>query len=182
MLMLTIFVLYLKYPFLVNLVPKFIISFLKRNLVSRIIEICRLNYGVCFICFWLEIPCLGKFCAKNQNCQFKLIFSTQINSNMKNSMKMLIFSVFDKMYPFSRNLFQKIKIVFDLNMQNLMMIFFFFFPFQVKSILFWVNLVHKFKISKPVIIVSRNPPSFWFPWSLALVCNSTVFIQNVICY
>ena len=182
MLMLTIFVLYLKYPFLVNLVPKFIISFLKRNLVSQIIEICRLNDGVCFICFWLEIPCLGKFCAKNQNCQFKLIFSTQINSNMKNSMMTLIFSVFDKMYPFSRNLFQKIKIVFDLNMQNLMMIFIIFFLFQVKSILFWVNLVHKFKISKPAIIVSRNPPSFWFPWLLALVCNSTVFIQNVICY
>ena len=146
MVMLTIFVLYLKYPFLVNLVPKFVIAFLKRNLVSRIIEICRLNDGVCFICFWLEIPCLGKFCAKNQNCQFKLKFSTQINSNMKNSMMMLIFSVFDKMYPFLR------------------------------------NLVHKFKISKPAIIVSRNPPSFWFPWLLALVCNSTVFVQNVICY
>ena len=140
MVMLTTFVLYLKYPFLVNLVPKFVIAFLKRNLVSRIIEICRLNDGVCFICFWLEIPCLGKFCAKNQNCQFKLKFSTQINSNMKNSMMMLIFSVFDKMYPFLRNLFQKIKIVFDLNMQNLMMIFIFFF-FFFRSKVFFSGLI-----------------------------------------
>ena len=34
--------------------------------------------------FWLEIPFLGKCDQKSQNCQFKLKFGTQTNSNMQN--------------------------------------------------------------------------------------------------
>ena len=58
-----------------------------------------------------EIPFLGKFCPKYQNHRFKLKFGTETNVNMQNSMVMLIFSVFDRKYPFWANLVQNIKIV-----------------------------------------------------------------------
>ena len=48
---------------------------------------------------------------KNQNCQFKLKIGVYSNSNMKYSMVMLTFSVFNWNYPFWENLVQKIKIV-----------------------------------------------------------------------
>ena len=48
----------------------------------------------------------GQIWSKNQNCQFNLEFGTQTNSNMKNSIVMLIVSAFDRKYPFLRNLFQ----------------------------------------------------------------------------
>ena len=44
--------------------------------------------------FWLEIPFLGKFDQKSQNCQFKLKFGTQTNSNMQNSMAVFTFFCF----------------------------------------------------------------------------------------
>ena len=37
-------------------------------------------------CFRLEIPILGKFDPKNQNCKLRLKFGTKTNSNMQNSM------------------------------------------------------------------------------------------------
>ena len=58
-----------------------------------------------------EIPFLGRFGQKNQNCQSKLKFCTQTNSNMQNSVMMFSISVFDHKYPFWVNLVQKIKIV-----------------------------------------------------------------------
>ena len=64
-----------------------------------------------FLCFWPEIPFLGKFGPKNQNYQFKLKFGTYTNSNMQNSMVMFIFFVFDWKYPFWANLVQKVKII-----------------------------------------------------------------------
>ena len=37
---------------------------------------------------------------KNQNCQFKLKFGTFTNSNMQNSMVLLILSILDRKHPF----------------------------------------------------------------------------------
>ena len=37
---------------------------------------------------------------KNQNCQFKLKFGTFTNSNMQNSMALLILSILDRKHPF----------------------------------------------------------------------------------
>ena len=50
--------------------------------------------------FRLGILFLGKFSPNNQNFQFELKVSTQTNLNMKNSMVMFIFSVFDQKYLF----------------------------------------------------------------------------------
>ena len=63
-------------------------------------EYTELIGSVQFTCFRLEIPFLGKFGPKNQNCQFELKIGTQANLNMKNSMIMFIFPVFDWKYPF----------------------------------------------------------------------------------
>ena len=59
----------------------------------------------------MEIPFLGKFGPKCQNYQLKLQFCTQTSSNMQNSMAVFTFSVFDRKYPFWKNLVQNIKIV-----------------------------------------------------------------------
>ena len=82
-----------------------------RNLVPRLIRICRIQWCYSLFCFWVEIPFLGKFGPKNQNCHFKLKFGTYTNSNMQNSMVMFILSVFDWKYPFWANLVQKVKII-----------------------------------------------------------------------
>ena len=63
------------------------------------------------ICFRLEIPFLGKFGPKNQNCQFILKFGTQTNSNMQNSMGMFTVLGFDPKYLFWAYLVQKFKFV-----------------------------------------------------------------------
>ena len=82
----------------------------------------------------MEIPYLGKFGPKNQNCHFKLKFGTYTNSNLQNSMVMFILSLFDRKYPFRANLDQKIKLVM-----------FIFFVFYLKYP-FWENLFQNFKI------------------------------------
>ena len=60
--------------------------------------------------FRRKAPFLGKFAPKNQNCQSKLKFGTQTNSNMQNSMMVFFFSIFDRKYIFWANLVQKIEI------------------------------------------------------------------------
>ena len=62
-----------------------------------------------FFCFRLEIPLLGKFGPKNQNCHFKLKIGTNNNSNMQSSVVMLTFSIFNMKYPFWAYLAQKTK-------------------------------------------------------------------------
>ena len=54
---------------------------------------------------------LGKFGPKLQNWIFKLKFGTMTNSNLKNSIVMFTFSVFDRKHPFWANLVQKFKVV-----------------------------------------------------------------------
>ena len=45
-----------------------------------------------------EIPVQDKSSLKNQNCQFQLKFDIQTNSNMQDSMVVLTFSVFDRIF------------------------------------------------------------------------------------
>ena len=101
----------------------------------------------------MEIPFLGKFGSKNQNCQLKLKFGTYTNSNMQNSMVMFIYFVFDWKYPFWANLVQKIKIIsWSWNLvPGLIQICRIqwccsrYFFFEWKDCL-WVNLVQKVEI------------------------------------
>ena len=96
---------------------------------------------------------LGKFSLKYQNCQFKLKFGTQTNSNMQNSKVIITFSVLPLKYPFWANLVKKNKIVsLSWNlvarliwMQNLMVVF--TFPvFLDRKHTFRVNSVQKIEI------------------------------------
>ena len=111
MILFTFFVFEWKYPFWANLVQKVKIISWSWNLVARLIRICRIQWCCSLFCFWVEIPFLGKFGPKNQNCHFKLKIGTYTNSNMQNSMILFTFFVLERKYPFWANLFQKIKIV-----------------------------------------------------------------------
>ena len=57
-----------------------------------------------------EIPFLGKFGPKNQNCYFKMKFGSYTHLNMQSSIVMLTFSVLERKNPFWANLVQKIKL------------------------------------------------------------------------
>ena len=88
MIMFTFAVLNQKYPFLANLVQKTTIATLSRNLVLRLIPICKIRWGdVHIFGFDIEHPF---FCPKTQNCLFKVKFDTQTHLNMQNSMVQLI--------------------------------------------------------------------------------------------
>ena len=75
-----------KYPFWAYLVQKNKIVSLSRNLVQRIIAICKIPLST-FSVFSLEIPFLNKFVPKNRDCQFELKVGTYTNSNMENSIR-----------------------------------------------------------------------------------------------
>ena len=68
------------------------------------IRICRIQWLCLLFRFRPQIPFLGKFGSKNQNCQFILKFGTWTNSNIQNSMAMFNFSAFYWNYPFWANL------------------------------------------------------------------------------
>ena len=53
-----------------------------------------------FVCFRLEIPLMGIFGLKNQNCQFNLKFVTRTKSYMQNSMVVFTFSVLYRKHSF----------------------------------------------------------------------------------
>ena len=57
-------------------------------------EYAELNDTVHFFSFGVEIPFLGKFGPRNENCHFKLKFGTYTNLNIQNSMVMFIFFLF----------------------------------------------------------------------------------------
>ena len=69
--------------FEVNLVQKIKFVGLNWNLVLNSFEYAQFNGDADFFCFWPKIHFLGKFGAKNQNCQFKLKFSSYTNSNLQ---------------------------------------------------------------------------------------------------
>ena len=52
----------------------------------------------CVFCFRLEIPFLCEIGPKIQNYQFKRNFGIKTNLNMRNSVMMFTFSVFDRKY------------------------------------------------------------------------------------
>ena len=69
--------------------------------------------NACSLLNWLffsVVRFLVKLGLKTQNCQFKLKFGTQTNSNKQNSMMMFTFPVFNQKYPPWANLVQKFKI------------------------------------------------------------------------
>ena len=74
-------------------------------------EYAEFSGGVDFFRFRLEILFLNKFGPKNQNCQFKVKFDIQPNSNMQNSVVVFTFFVFDRKYPVWANLVQNVRIV-----------------------------------------------------------------------
>ena len=89
----------------------------------------ELNGDVHFFRFPSEIPSLGKFGPKIQNCQIKLKPGTKINSNMQNWMVLFTFYVLN---VFGQILIQKkqncqFKLKFgnatNLNMQNSVVMF-----------------------------------------------------------
>ena len=100
-----------KYLTWANLVQKF------KTVQSEIcykdsFEYAKFNGGVCFISFRLKIATLfGELRQKNRNCQFKLKIGTQTNSNMKNSIVVLIFFCFRPEVYFFWNFVPKIEIV-----------------------------------------------------------------------
>ena len=79
---------------------------------TRLIWICRITWKISdvhFFCFRPEKTFLGKSGQKNR--QFKLKFNTNTNLNVRNSMMMFTFSVFELKYLSWVNLVQKFKIV-----------------------------------------------------------------------
>ena len=99
-----------KYSFRKNLVQNTKIVSLSWNLTPRI-WYTKFNGGVHFFGFRPEIPFFQHFGAKKQNYQFKVIFGTETNSDMQNSIVLFTFFVFNLKYPFWQNLVEKDKIV-----------------------------------------------------------------------
>ena len=86
--------------------PWYVITLVKRtlNLTHHSWKYSELNGHVDFFHFRPEISVLGKFDPKTQNCQFKLKFGTQTNSN---SIVKLAFFRFQPEIPFSGKFSQK---------------------------------------------------------------------------
>ena len=86
-----------EYIFCVNLVQKPKLISLSWKFVPRQIQICRIPWWCSIFLFSTGNSSLGKFGPKIQNGQFELKFGTKINFNlnMRNSMMMLPYSVFD---------------------------------------------------------------------------------------
>ena len=91
------------------------------NSVYRIIQICSTMFS--FFRFWPEIPILGKFRPKTQHCLLTVKFGAKTNTKVKNSVSNFVW--------------------LNSNMQDLMVIFFFFWDWRYP---FWANLVQKTKI------------------------------------
>ena len=125
------------------------------------IWICIIQWYVHFFWFWPQIPFLGRFGPKNQNCQFILKFGTWTNSNMQNSGAMFNFSAFDWNYSFWANLVQIIKIV-SLS-RNLVLRLIPICRIEWGCSLFYVLILNTF---------------FGHIWSK----NSNFFVQGEICY
>ena len=96
-----------KYPFWTNLIQKIKTVSLSQNLILKLIRICRIQWrDVHLYCFLPEAPFLGKYCPKDQNCQFKLKFGTKTNTNntklqnIQNLMVVFNFSLSEPKYPF----------------------------------------------------------------------------------
>ena len=109
----------------------------------------------------------GNFAQKSQNYYFQLKFATNINSNIRNSIVVLTFSVLDGKHHFYANLVRNIKIVSwnwnclirlikNLNMQSPVVVFTFSF------LLFFFLLVRLFLFQmKNSVVVSTFSVLNW---------------------
>ena len=61
------------------------------TLINFVLVFGELIGAVHFFPFWLDIPFLGKFGQKSQNCQFRQKFGAKTDVNMQNSMVMFPF-------------------------------------------------------------------------------------------
>ena len=82
------------------------LSRLNHKFITAVINVWFIYFH--FFCLRPEIPFLLYMV---QKIKFKLKFDSWTNSNMKNSMVMFNFSVFDQKYSFWENLDQKFKII-----------------------------------------------------------------------
>ena len=101
-----------KYPFWANWVQKVKIISSSWNFVPTLLRICKIQRR-CSLFFVLNHKgaFFDKFGPKRQNYQFKLTFGCYANSNMQNSIAMLIFFVFNQKCFSWANLVQKVKII-----------------------------------------------------------------------
>ena len=143
-----------KYSFWANLVQKIKVVTLSWNLLLLLIWICRIQWWCSLFRCYSEIPFLGKFGPKNQNCHFKLKFGTYTNLNMQNFMARLTSSILDRKYRIWANFGPKnqschFKLKFgtftNLNMRNSMMMV--TFSVLYRKYCFWTNLDRKIKIA-----------------------------------
>ena len=86
-----------KNPSWANFVQKSKTVCSKRSLIQKVIRIQIIQWYCPFYLF--ELTFLHKFVPRNQNGQFELKIGSKTNSNVKNSMVMFIFPVFDRKYP-----------------------------------------------------------------------------------
>ena len=133
MVMFTFFVFSRKYPVSDIVVQKIKIDSLRWNLISRLIQICQIQWSVHFFRFWPETPFLGKFGPNWQYLQFFLF-------PMRNAF-------------FWKNLVQNVKIVsLKLNLlASLIRICRIqrrcsLFLFSIGNVFFGANVVQNFKI------------------------------------
>ena len=145
--------------------------------------------GVHFLCFRLEIPYVSKFGSKNQNCQSKLTFGTQANSNMHCSMVIFLFSVSNQKYSFLAKFHKLIITSLSWNLIprliRICRIQWWCSLFLTRSILFQANLFHKNKIVclEPRLIRIRRIWycfSSFFPFSIGNIPFRLIWskIQN----
>ena len=111
MVMFIVFVFDWKYHFWANLAQKVKIISWNRNLVTRLIWICTIQWYCSLFLFLSGNTLFGQICSKKSKFHFKLKFGTYTNLNMQNLMVNFIFFVFEWKYLFWANLVQKIKIL-----------------------------------------------------------------------
>ena len=123
-----------------------------------------------FICFR---SFLGEFVQKNQNCRFKMKFSTQTNSNIQKLIVNFTFSVFNQEYPFlekccPKNKYYQFKLKFCTkpysNMHNSMVMIISCFLDRKCS-----NLLQKIKIKivRPATLLKKRLWNRCFPVNFA---------------
>ena len=124
----------------------------------------------------------------NQNCEFKLKFVTQSNSNMQNSIVKFAFAVFNWKYRFWANLIQKIKIVsLTLNLvPRLIRIcriqwWCSLFPFSIASFVQKVHLAFScYLINLPAIYSRRLEATGFFLILIKKLLFITDFLRNLV--
>ena len=90
---------YWKYKFWANLVQKNKILSLSWNLIPRLTGKCKIRWWCCKIRWWCfcyrpKISFVSKLSPKNQDCQFRLIFSTNAYLNVRDSIVISILFFF----------------------------------------------------------------------------------------